>query len=88
MLALVAADDGSVYAGTGPGGKIVRLGPKGDAQGIADKLDSYIWGLAYDPLTKALYAGTGPKGASTRSMHKAVLASSTPRSRSTSSVWR
>jgi hypothetical protein len=62
VLSLVAADDGSVYAGTGPGGQIVRLSAKGDARIVANKLDSYIWALAYDPASKALYAGTGPKG--------------------------
>ena len=62
VLSLVAADDGAVYAGTGPGGKIVRLPAKGEAQVVADKLDSYVWSLVYDPQAKALYAGTGPKG--------------------------
>jgi hypothetical protein len=62
VLSLAAAEDGSVYAGTGPAGQIIRLGPKGEARVVADKLDNYIWSLAYDPKAKALYAGTGPKG--------------------------
>lgn len=62
VLSLAAADDGAVYAGTGPAGTIVRLGAKGDAKVVADKLDSYVWSLAYDPQAKVLYAGTGPKG--------------------------
>jgi hypothetical protein len=59
-LALVPGD--ALYAGTGPTGKIIRVGADGQGQVFADKLDSYVWSLAYDPASQMLYAGTGPKG--------------------------
>jgi outer membrane protein assembly factor BamB len=62
VLSLAAADDGSIYAGTGPGGKLLRITSKGSVEVVTDKLDSYVWALAYDPEAKVLYAGTGPKG--------------------------
>jgi sugar lactone lactonase YvrE len=61
ILSLAVAPDGSVYAGTGPGGKIVRL--KGaNAEVVAEGLGSYVWSLALDPTGNTLYAGTGPRG--------------------------
>ena len=62
IFCLALTPDGTVFAGTGPGGKIIRIAPGGDAQVFADKLDSYVWSLAYDPSSQTLYAGTGPKG--------------------------
>src|SRR5262249_23056774 len=62
VLCLARAADGSVYAGTGPGGHIVRIDPKGTARVIADVPESYVWSLAVDAGGKTLYAGTGPRG--------------------------
>jgi hypothetical protein len=62
ILCLTKAPDGTIYAGTGPTGKIIRIAPGGEPQVFADKLDAYVWSLAYDPATQNLYAGTGPKG--------------------------
>ena len=52
----------SVYAGTGPSGQIVRIGPDGKAKVFCETGDSYVWALAVDPQAQTLYAGTGPKG--------------------------
>lgn len=62
ILCLAAAPDGTIYAGAGPGGKIIRLLPGGKGEVFADKLDSYVWSLAFDAAAKTIYAGTGPKG--------------------------
>ncbi|HWY86955.1 MAG TPA: hypothetical protein VNX28_09540 [Gemmataceae bacterium] len=61
ILCLAQGADGAVYAGTGPGGKVLRVTADG-ARVLTDELDSYVWGLVYDPDSKALFAGTGPKG--------------------------
>ena len=29
---------------------------------FAEGLDAYVWDIGYDPLTKTLFAGTGPRG--------------------------
>ena len=50
-----------IYAGTGPAGKIIRITPEG-ARVVSEGLDSYVWGLVYDPDSQSIFAGTGPKG--------------------------
>jgi hypothetical protein len=61
ILCLTQAPDGTIFAGTGPRGTVIRIA--GDKASIlAEDLDSYVWNLAYDPQAKILYAGTGPKG--------------------------
>jgi hypothetical protein len=62
VLCLARSADGSVYAGTGPAGHIIRIDPKGAARVIADIPDSYVWSLAVDASGRTLYAGTGPRG--------------------------
>jgi hypothetical protein len=62
ILCLARTPDGVLYAGTGPGGQILRIDAAGKHTVVADKLGKYIWALAYDPQSKSLYAGTGPKG--------------------------
>ncbi|MBM4069435.1 MAG: WD40 repeat domain-containing protein [Planctomycetes bacterium] len=62
ILSLAIAPDGTVYAGSGPGGQIIAVPPQGAARIVADKLGSYVWALVYDPTAKTLLAGTGPKG--------------------------
>ena len=61
ILCLTQGPDGAIYAGTGPGGKVIRITSEG-AQVLTDNLDSYVWGLVFDPESKTLFAGTGPKG--------------------------
>ncbi|MBX9680420.1 MAG: hypothetical protein K2X38_16805 [Gemmataceae bacterium] len=62
ILSLAIAADGSLFAGVGPGGKIVRIDAKGTTSTIGENLGSYVWSLVADPATGAVFAGTGPKG--------------------------
>lgn len=67
VSALAIAFDGDVIAGTFPEGKLFRL-PRGAGNGGPAKLFAElpgtedIWGLAYDPRAKVLYAATGSEG--------------------------
>jgi hypothetical protein len=62
VLCLVQSADGTIYAGTGPTGKIVRIDSQGQAKVFCETGEAYIWSLALDSKTQTLYAGTGPKG--------------------------
>src|SRR5207244_3377453 len=62
VLCLARSSDGSVYAGTGPAGHVVRIDPQGAARVIADVPESYVWSLAVDASGTTIYAGTGPHG--------------------------
>lgn len=67
VSSLALAWDGDVIAGTFPEGKLYRLpGGKsagGKVQPFAELPQAEdVWGLAYDPKAKALYAATGPEG--------------------------
>src|SRR5262249_20897328 len=62
ILSLALAPDGTVYAGTGPHGLIISVSPAGDAKVLVADLDNYVWSLVHDPVSKTLFAGTGPKG--------------------------
>jgi hypothetical protein len=62
VLCLVLASDGSVYAGTGPHGQILRIDPRGQTKVFSETGEGYVWSLAIDPNGRALYAGTGPHG--------------------------
>jgi hypothetical protein len=62
VLCLAVATDNSVYAGIGPGGRIVRIDPRGQGQVFAETGAAYVWSLAVDPKTQTLFAGTGPGG--------------------------
>ena len=65
VSALVAADDGTVYAGTLPGGRLwtVRGGDKPTCSELA-RLDGadQVWALALPPGKPRLLAATGPSG--------------------------
>jgi hypothetical protein len=61
VLCLTQAPDGTIFAGTGPRGTVIRIGA-GKATVVAENLDMYVWNLAYDPQSKLLFAGTGPRG--------------------------
>ncbi|WP_437853592.1 hypothetical protein [Sorangium sp. So ce363] len=67
VSALALAEGGDVIAGTFPEGKLFRLprgaGNGGPAKVFAELPDTEdVWGLAYDPRAKALYAATGSEG--------------------------
>ena len=61
IFSLATTPDGSIYAGTGPNGKVLRVAPDGKVTTAADDLDSYVWSLAYDPDAKAFTRAPGPK---------------------------
>jgi len=76
VLCLAQGPDGSIFAGTGPRGTVVRIAADKTTV-IAEELEGrdadpekgkdgvspcYVWSLAYDPQSKLLYAGTGPSG--------------------------
>jgi sugar lactone lactonase YvrE len=61
VFALAVADDGAVYAGTGPEGKLYRIGPDGKASVLFTAADKSIVSLLRGPQGE-LYAGTGEQG--------------------------
>ena len=67
VTALVARPDGTLVAGTTPGGKLFTIDPKkGDAAGgvrpFATLGTDHVWSLALDAKTGVVYAGTGGPG--------------------------
>jgi outer membrane protein assembly factor BamB len=67
VTALVARPDGTLIAGTTPGGKLFAIDPKkGDAAGgvrpFATLGTDHVWSLALDAKTGVVYAGTGGPG--------------------------
>jgi len=62
VLCLAVGSEGSIYAGTGPNGQIVRIDPRGKGSVFSETGEAYVWSLAVDPKGQALYAGTGPHG--------------------------
>ncbi len=62
VTALVLGNDGTIYAGGMPGGRVFAMNTDGKSKELA-KLDAeHVWALAYDGAKKTLYAGTGPNG--------------------------
>ncbi|HEY8505775.1 MAG TPA: hypothetical protein VIL46_14415, partial [Gemmataceae bacterium] len=61
-LSLAAGPEGSVYAGTGPSGTVLRVAPDGTVAVLRQLPSAYVWGLAYDQTAGALFAATGPEG--------------------------
>lgn len=63
VLSLAVSPEGTVFAGTGPRGLVLRLRPGCEqpetwcATGAA-----YVWALCYDQTRRRLLAGTGPRG--------------------------
>ncbi len=60
VLCLARGKDGAIYAGTGPGGQILRL-VNGKARVWCETHQTYVWSLAV-AADGHVYAGTGPKG--------------------------
>jgi hypothetical protein len=59
VLAIARAADGSVFVGTAPNGKVLRV-KDGKATTWFATGEKYVWGLA--AVGKTLYAATGPTG--------------------------
>src|SRR5690349_5050691 len=55
VLCLAAAPDGSVFAGTGPNGQVLRIDPRGQVKQFAETGESYVWSLAVDPKDQTVY---------------------------------
>jgi hypothetical protein len=62
VLCLALGGDGAVYAGTGPGGRIVRIAADGSTRVVRVTDESYIWALTVAVDGRTLFAGTGPHG--------------------------
>jgi hypothetical protein len=62
VLCLATGSDGAVYAGTGPGGRVVRIGHDGSSKVFCDFSAGYVWALSFATDGKTLFAATGPKG--------------------------
>ncbi len=61
VLSLVECPDGSLFAGTGPGGQLVDLRDPKHPASRPDPKVQYIWDLAASPQGD-VYAATGPNG--------------------------
>jgi len=53
--------DKAVYAGTAPGGKVLKIAPGGKSVVLFDSPESYVWDLAV-AADGTVFAGTGPNG--------------------------
>ncbi len=64
VSSLAFDDDGALYAGTLPNGRIFKIDPKKDTIDRFSKPEGaeHIWSLRYDSKRRRLIAGTGPKG--------------------------
>jgi hypothetical protein len=63
VTALAVRRDGSLLAGTTPGGRVFVVDPvKGEAKVFAKVGSEHIWALAHDPATGITYVGAGAKG--------------------------
>jgi sugar lactone lactonase YvrE len=64
VVSLAVAKDGTLYAGTMPGGEIWTINSKsGKARKLVALPDvETVWAMAIDASGKTLYAGTGPDG--------------------------
>lgn len=63
VSALAVGDDGTVYAGTLPEGRIYAISPAGEMREFARPEGAeHVWALEFDPRRSRLFAGTGPEG--------------------------
>jgi len=62
IASLAAGPNGSVFAGTMPGGRVFAIDRDGKVREAA-KLDAeHVWALVYDEGKQTVYAATGPNG--------------------------
>src|SRR5262245_45628935 len=59
-LSLARGEDGSIYVGTGPNGKVIRFAPGGARTTYYETGQKYVWALQF--VGRTLYAATGPLG--------------------------
>jgi hypothetical protein len=59
-LSLAKGEDGALYVGTGPNGKVMRFAPGGARTTYYETGQKYVWALQW--IGKTLYAATGPLG--------------------------
>jgi hypothetical protein len=63
VTALAVRPDGTLLAGSTPGGRVYVVDPaKGDSRQLAKLQAEHVWSLAHDPKTGITYAGTGGPG--------------------------
>jgi hypothetical protein len=63
VSALAVRPDGTLIAGSTPGGRVYVIDPaKGEARQLAKLQAEHVWALAHDPKTGITYAGTGGAG--------------------------
>jgi hypothetical protein len=63
VTALVVRPDGSLLAGSTPGGKVFAVDPvKGEARTFAKLSAEHVWTMAHDAAAGVTYAGTGGAG--------------------------
>lgn len=63
VTALAVRNDGTLLAGTTPGGRIYSVDPRtGNAHEWATLSADHVWSLVYDARTGVTYAGTGSPG--------------------------
>ncbi len=64
VASLAFGNDGALYAGTLPNGRIYRIDPKSGKTKLFSTPDGakHIWALRYDKKRGRLIAGTGPEG--------------------------
>ena len=85
VTALVARPDGTLVAGTTPGGKLYTVDPKkGEARQFATLGTDHVWTLVLDAKSGVVYAGTGARGRSSPSIGTGAAKSSGTRATSTS----
>jgi outer membrane protein assembly factor BamB len=63
VTALTVRPDGTLLAGTTPGGRVYTVDPRnGTARELATLPADHVWALVHDPRTNVTYAGTGSPG--------------------------
>jgi sugar lactone lactonase YvrE len=62
IWSLVADDSGTLYAGTGTAGKILKITPDGKQSVLVTLPVVAVQSLVYSPKDRTLYAGSGVKG--------------------------
>ncbi len=61
VLSVLPLPDGSVLAGTGPEGVILRINRRGEVSTFAELEGRYVWDMALGPDHR-IYCATGPEG--------------------------